>query len=118
MDSAIADTLNRLDAEKLARRCDEVDDAIRVGLLLPGGLKPWYYSPMARTFLGDRLDDQKYLIESIALTTSGLRFDGEPADGDWDNLLTHIRAEIQARRDRDPQTPPTKAAETCLSGVV
>lgn len=115
MDAGIADTLNRRIACDLALNLDEIDQ--HLGFTD----EPWYRSSIAATFMGENPAatdaDRAWLLGQLySQGTTGPRFDGEAADGDWENLFTHIRAEITARRD--PQSPTGQAAETCLSRVV
>lgn len=97
MDSAIADTLNRLDAQKIADKVAILDDL-------------WYEGKLAATFLGTQNPDRAWLVGRMAPGIPGLHFDGAPADCDWENLFNHLRAEILARRD--PQNPPVRRVET------
>jgi len=118
MDAGIVDTINREDARKIAARFDQIDEHILDGMLLP---VPWYFTSMAKTLTSENStsnSDRAWLVGQITTNIPGLRFDGEPADGDWENLFSNIRAEILARRARDPQTPPAKAAATQLAEVV
>jgi len=118
MDAAIADTINREDARKIAARFDQIDEHLLPGMLLP---EPWYNASMAQSLMGENdatNADRAWLVGQITTNIPGLRFDGEPADGDWENLFTNIRAEIEARRARDPKTPPAQAAATQLGCVV
>lgn len=130
MDAGIADTINRTDARRIAERMDEVDKAILPGMLLP---KPWYRSSMAATLMEENNTsdlDRSWLVGSLSSTTVGLHFDGQPAQCDWDNLFSHLRAEILSRREAElgrredtrqasnPQTPPAQAAVTQLGCVV
>jgi hypothetical protein len=106
-DSAIADTLNRHVAQLVAQQLDCNDDLIRDHLT-----GPWFHSPIADTIMSDNdatNGDRAWLIGSFAARTPGVDFDGHPADCDWDNLFSHFRAEILARRD--PQSHPARAAE-------
>jgi len=99
MDAGIADTINRLDVQKIAVRLDEVDAQLLPGMILP---VPWYRAAIAASLMdeNDAHDaDRAWLFGILASNTLGLHFDGEPADGDWDNLYANFRAEIVARRD-------------------
>lgn len=102
MDAGIADTLNRQDAKRIAARLDQADESILDGMLLS---TPWYRTAIADTFMGDT-SARAWVVGQITTNLPGLYFDGEPADGDWDNLFSHLRAEIEARRD--PETPPVR----------
>ena len=121
MDAGIVDTLNRRDVALLVARLDVIDDDLRRGLLLPGDLKPWYHASIADTFLSTSetaRSDQAWLFGSLVASIPGIRFDGCPADCDWDNLFGHLRTEILSRRDRDPQNPPAGMAEILPRCVV
>ena len=113
MDAGVADAINRRDVKLMAARLDALD--------LPqysATHGPWYLAPMAETLLSDKPSsnaDRAWLVGQLAASLPGIAFDGEPAGGDWENLFTHFRAEILARRD--PQTPHAREAET-RPGVV
>lgn len=115
MDTGIADTLNRLDAQKMAAQLDAWD-----GELGYTSIAPWYRSPIADTLMGDgpATDaDRAWFVGDLAARTPGVRcVYGGPALCDWENLFSHFRTEIQTRRD--PQTPPAEAAETYSGCVV
>jgi hypothetical protein len=111
MDAGIADTINRRDARLMALRLDTLDQETYLNYF-SGVSTPWYRSPMADTLMGENAatnSDRAWLVGLLAASTAHLAFDGTPADCDWDNLFTHLRAEILARRD--PQTPPVREAE-------
>jgi hypothetical protein len=104
MDVGIADTINRIFAQKLA-----------------GGLDTLYprwhehRSPVAATLMGDS-SDRAWLVGFLVQPIPDLEIDSVPADADWDNLFSNIRAEILARRD--PETPPTETPATRPGDVV
>lgn len=106
MDAGIADTINRQDAEKVARHLDLVDwlDA------RPAPAR-WHLGHEAQVFLSTTTtsSEQAWVFGWLASGINGIAFDGEPADCDWENLLSHFRTEILVRRD--PQTSPACAAE-------
>src|SRR5512143_1432421 len=98
MDAGIADTLNRRDARLIAEFLDALDAR------LSGDRKPWYVGPMGAAFTtGDEASNgyRAWLIGKHAWRIPELHFDDAPADADWENLFSHFRAEIQARRDRN-----------------
>jgi hypothetical protein len=113
MDAAIADTINRQDAQKVAAFLD------RFGVEFDGP-NSWYYGVEASALMSTHLTsgEMAWLFARLAAGVPDLHFDGNPADADWDNMFTHFRAEIQARRDRAPKTPPAPAAKTQLGCVV
>lgn len=119
MDAGIVDTINREDARKITARLDGIDAELGYPTIAP-----WYLAPMSRTLLGGpgREADRAWFVGQLAALTPGVRFDGFPADCDWDNFYGHLQAEILARRcrtaDCDPETPPAEAAETQLGCVV
>ncbi len=104
MDAGIADTVNRHDARLIAERLDRVD-ADRRGF----DDFVWYRSPVADCLMGDS-SSRAWVVSPLAVRTPGVTFDGAPADGDWENLFSNIRAEILARRD--PEHDPVCAAES------
>lgn len=113
MDSGIADTLNRQTAALIASTLDEND--IDLGFENPA---PWYRAPVAATFMGESdatNADRAWLTGRVL---GRLKPETYPADGDWEMLFGAIRAEILARRDRDPKTPHADAAEVQTGGVV
>ena len=98
MDTAIVDTINAQDAKLIAAWADCIDQDILPGMLLP---TPWYQTAIADTIMSDDpicQHAQRWLIASLATNIPGIRFDGAPADADWDNLINHLRAEIEVRR--------------------
>lgn len=103
MDAGIADTINRIFAEKLTAGLDE---------LYPRWHEP--QSPVAATLMRDS-SDRAWLVGFLVQPIPDLSIDGAPADADWENLFSHIRAEILARRD--PKTPPVHASESVRDGV-
>lgn len=114
MDAGIADTVNRHVVQLIVRRLDSTDEALGYDRDCP-----WYRAPLGSILLSDRPDsngDRAWLVGQLATRTPGVDFDGEPADCDWDNLFSHFRAEILARRD--PKTPHSASAETRPAGVV
>jgi hypothetical protein len=107
MDAGIADTINRRDAQLITAQLDGND------LGMPTPEIRWPHGPMADTLMSDRPDsngDRAWLVGQLAARTPGVAFDGSPADCDWDNLYSHLRAEILARRD--PTAASAHAAET------
>lgn len=118
MDAGIADTINRIDAQLMCERLDALDHEWR-------NKEPWYGRKWADALAvgasasPQALADRSWVVGAIAARTPGLNFDGSPADADWENLFSHFRAEIEARRNpRGPETPPAETAENRLSGVV
>lgn len=112
MDAAIADTINRMDAERIARHLDLVDwlTSLKPGIQVAA---PWTASPIADTLMSDNdtsNSDRAWLVGVLASRTPNVLFDGAPADCDWENLFSHLRAEILARRN--PQTLLVCAAES------
>lgn len=116
MDAAIADTINRRDAQVIAAHLDTLDlDWSNAG--------PWHDAPFADMLLGTQLSgnaERAWIFGFLAAGTRNVArevaFDGAPADCDWENLFSHIRAEILARRD--PKSHPVRAAEIpVLDGV-
>lgn len=109
MDAGIADTINRLDAQRMAVYLDRLDETLPS--TLPGG--PWHSSNLAETLMGtnDATDaDRAWLVGSLAAMTPGVRaVMGGPALCDWENLFSHFRAEVLARRD--PKPPHARTAE-------
>jgi len=97
MDAGIADTLNRTFAQKLTTGLDT---------LYPRWHEP--LSPVAATLLGEG-PDRAWLVGFLVQPIPDLEIDSVPAGADWENLFSHIRAEILARRD--PQSHPVYAAE-------
>jgi len=103
MDPAIADAINRHDAQTLAKHLDLVDWL--------KAKQPWHLGIEANAFLSSTISSGElaWLFGLLAAGVPNLHFDGDPADCDWQNLFTHFRAEIVARRD--PQIPLVYAAE-------
>jgi hypothetical protein len=113
MDAGIADTINRLVARRIASQLDLTDwFAGAVG----AGRDAWHYGPMSQTLMGENDaddSDRAWLVGVLAEKTHDVEVDAVPADFDWENLFSHLRAEIQARRDRDPQTPSVPEQTVC-----
>lgn len=109
MDAAVADTINRLDAQRIAARLDRLDQVTDDEL-------PWYRRTAASQMLAERNSSvSAWLLGAWAFQTPGIAFDGAPADCDWDNLFSHFRAEIQKRRDTDASTSQTaETRRTCV----
>jgi hypothetical protein len=106
-DAAIADTINRHVARKIAAHLDSVD------LGMPIAEIRWQHSAMAESLAGENKTsdgDRAWLVGFIAARVPDVAFDGTPADSDWENLFSHLRAEIVARRD--PKSPLVRAAQT------
>jgi hypothetical protein len=108
MDAAIADTINRLDAQKVASHLDLLD-------WFKGG-PPWHLGIEAQAFLSNTCGsgEKAWLFGALAAGVPNLHFDGDPADCDWDGLFTHFRAEVLARRD---EAPLVHANESVRDGV-
>ncbi len=112
MDAGIADTINRQTARVFARYLDSIDHELGFH-----SSNPWHRSPIADTLMDDNdatNADRAWLVGAIATKARpgrifSLPSDNYPADGDWENLFSNIRAEILTRRD--PQTSPARAAE-------
>lgn len=107
MDAGIADTLNRHVVQLIAQQLDTVD--ADMGIVFA----PWQHCAMADTLMGENKatdGDRAWLVGMLAARTPGVDFDGHPADCDWENLFSHFRAEILARRD--PESPSVCAAES------
>ena len=114
MDAAIADAINREDARIIALAFDATDQphAPYYYSYVPD---PWYNGPMAATIMGENTatdGDRAWMLGAVASGIPGVRFDGAPADCDWDNFLSHLRAEIQARR-HGPNCPAAFNAGEC-----
>lgn len=114
MDAGIADTINRIVVQKMVARLDLVD--IDLCAREDG---PWYRVSLADTLMGTNGStdaDRAWLVGVIAHATPDVEIDFAPADADWENLFSHFRAEILARRD--PETCSVRAAEIPVrSGV-
>jgi hypothetical protein len=110
MDAAIADTINRRDAWLLALHLDDT------GTTFDGG-KHWHLGIEASAFLSTTCSsgEKAWLFSALAANVPGLHFDGDPADCDWENLFSHFRAEILARRA--PGTHCARVTEHVRSGV-
>lgn len=112
MDAAIADTINRRDVKLMTARLDAVD-------LLGLGEIHWHWQPFADTMLSEdpaKRPDQAWIVGAAANGIPCVHFDGAPADCDWENLFSHFRAEILARRD--PDSSPAHVAETPARSMV
>lgn len=114
MDTAIADTINRMDAGRIARHLDLIDWFTgNLPGISPHATARWCDSAIADTLMSDNdtsNSDRAWLVGVLASRTPDVLFDGAPADCDWDNLFSHLRAEILARRN--PQTLLVCAAES------
>lgn len=119
MDAGTADTINRHVAELITTHLDYMDREVRALpelAELPFANKGWQHSGIALTLMGenDANDGERaWLIGLLAARTPDVAFDGHPADCDWDNLFSHFRAEILARRD--PKTPHAVAAQSAVA---
>lgn len=119
MDFGVADTINRHVARIIAARLDQVDADMDRGIRNPANLRPWHSSPLADVLMAETpggRSDRAWLIGQLAARTPDVAFDGTPADADWDNLFSHFRAEILARRD--PDSSPARVAEIPARGMV
>jgi len=109
MDAGIADTINRRTARAVAARLDQLD-ALWSGTITT----PWHLSSGCAAFTGENESvtnsDRAWFFGILAYDTPTAVFDGHPADCDWENLFSHFRAEILARRD--PESPSVCAAES------
>lgn len=113
MDAGIADAVNRRTVRSIVEHLDVMD--IDLCATEDG---PWYSVSLADTLLGtnDATDaDRAWLVGILAATTPGITFDG-PADEDWENFYSYMRAEILARRD--PKSPHAATVETPRRVVV
>ena len=112
MDASLANDINRRDARLIAERFDEI---VRVW----PALGEWAEGSIADTLMSEdaaRASDRAWLVGALAACTPGLYFDGDPADCDWENLYSHLRAEILVRRALNP--PCVRAPETPGAMVV
>jgi len=78
MDAGIADTLNRLDAEKIAKQLDLTD-------WFAGPGPNWANSSIAKTLMSENATsnaDRAWLVGYLAERVPDLHFDGSPADAD------------------------------------
>lgn len=118
MDAGIADTLNRVTADKIAKHLDLTDWLCGVRADSPASGTPWHLSWMATTFLDGAATntERAWLLGALAVKTPGIDFDAIPADEDWENLFSSLRTEIITRRD--PKTPHGEVAKICPAGVV
>jgi hypothetical protein len=107
MDAGIADTINRHVVQLITQHLDS--NRQLAGALVAPGRK----AASRTTLMGERLPPRRcrraWFVGFLAARTPDLDFDF-PADCDWENLFSHFRAEILARRD--PKTPPVHAAQT------
>jgi hypothetical protein len=97
MDAGIVDTINHLNVRLTTDLLDKVDHDLRT----QAG-DEWFNSTMARTLMeenGTSRSDRIWLAAQLMRNVPGATFDGEPADGDWDNLFSHFRTHIQTRRE-------------------
>lgn len=104
MDAGIVDTINRQAASVVAKNLDRLDAAWEVE-------KPWHQATLSETFLSEDTStdvDRAWYFGMLAARTPGIDLDGIPADCDWENLFSHFRAEILARRD--PKTHTVRVA--------
>jgi hypothetical protein len=90
MDAGIADTINRQTVRTTAAQLDILDQTF--------GTPAWHAAPLADALMGDS-SDRAWLATTIIKGAADATFDG-PADEDWDNLFSHFRTEITARRDK------------------
>jgi hypothetical protein len=108
MDFGIADTINRHVAQLICKHLDAMDAELHFHRI-----SPWYRNAMSDVMMGAHGDtsdgDRAWLVGMLAARTPDVDFDGHPADCDWDNLFSHFRAEILARRD--PQSHPVREAQ-------
>lgn len=104
MDFGVADTINRIFAKKLTDGLDE---------LYPRWHEP--QSPVAATLMGDS-SDRAWLVGFLVQPIPDLEIDSTPADEDWDNLFSHLRAEILARRE--PENPTREVGRDPAGAVV
>lgn len=111
MDTGTMSAINRRDARLIAEHFDRND-------LEWGNQESWAELKWADIILSDTAHaDRAWLVGAMAAMTPGLYFDGEPAGCDWEDLYSHLRAEILARRA--PQPPSVRAPEmTVRAGVV
>jgi hypothetical protein len=118
MDAGVANAINREDARIIALAFDSVDQD-RAPHLYSYHPTPWYNGPMAATIMGENVatnGDRAWMLGAICSGIPGVRFDGAPADCDWDNFISHLRAEILARRDTDSSS--LRAAQIPVGGMV
>lgn len=85
MDAGIADTINRSFARTLAKALD-------------ARWPQWHDAPFTRVLMGDS-SDRAWLVGFLVQPIPDLEIDSVPADADWENLFSQIRAEILARRE-------------------
>lgn len=104
MDAGIEDTLNRVDAEKIAQWCDR-QAVINMVLGGTGGMH-WYNSPWAIQFITAPnealIPDMTALAQAVG-EHEGLSFsDGYPAGANWDAFIDWFRVQITKRRRAYP----------------
>lgn len=110
MDAGTVDAINRRDVQLIAERLDNSDEMFRA-------FNSWHDGPIAETIMGENcatFADRDFLVACLAERTVGVHFDGHPADCDWENLYSHFRAAILARRDPSNPTgglPPLAVAD-------
>lgn len=90
MDAGTADTLNRQTVQATVKQMDILD-------LTFNNEVGWHRAPLADTLMGDS-SDRAWLAVALITGAYDATFTG-PADEDWDNLFSHFRAEIEARRN-------------------
>lgn len=113
MDTGIVDTINRRWAALFAAHLDSIDTGLGFTR------QPWHTSPIAASLMGenDATDaDRAWLVGSLSACAADLDIEGCPADADWENLFSHIRAEILARRESG--NPTSRVSEIEPSQVV
>lgn len=114
MDSSLANDINRRDARIIAEYLDTLDPEGRTYFG-----EDWFETAAADIMLRNddgTNPDRAFWLGLWAQKAPGLYFDGAPADCDWENLYSHLRAEILARRA--PETPHARTPETQPCGVV
>lgn len=119
MDAMVADWINASDAKLIAAWADMIEADLEVRCSVP--CKPWCWSFVADVLMSDdprKRPDQAWLISALAARVPGIRFDGCPADADWDNMICHLRAEIEARRARNPKALLRERGDSPLATVV
>lgn len=116
MNASIADLLNRRFAAVFAEHLDTIDVEVRASL--PNNkLISWHQPPMLSEALLKEDENAKWLIVAITEGSPDLDVDRVPADADWENLFTHLRAEIESRRARDTDSSSRRANES-VAGMV
>lgn len=110
MYAGVADALNRRFAQIVCGYLDAHDTE----QFFDGSGLHWYDRSLADTLASqDRAThpNRAWLVGFLAARTPGVDFDGQPQDCDWDNLFSHFRAEILARRD--PKAPSVRDKAPC-----